>query len=192
MDYLLTDDELLGNYYDKASPLDKDTLIEGLREVAKAEIDYAKPLIKKDERERIINIIENGGYRIPPDVWQAIQRGDEMSKDLLPPREEIIKSIIKKFPFGVKTRDIDFEAIELTNKDQLDKVKQELCANCDTPLLREGELYQKLEQARKDERERIIREVEQLWRPQHHNLCYGSKPHPDCIRCKWQALKGEK
>ena len=108
---LLTDDELLGNYYDKASPLDKDTLIEGLREVA---------------------------------------------------------------------------------KDQLDKVKQELCANCDTPLLREGELYQKLEQARKDERERIIREVEQLWRPQHHNLCYGSKPHPDCIRCKWQALKGEK
>ena len=71
---------------------------------------------------------------------------------LLLTREEIIKAITKKFPFGIKTRNIDFEAIELANKAQLAKVKQELCANCDIPLLREGELYQKLEQAVKRER----------------------------------------
>ena len=36
--------------------------------------------------------------------------------------------------------------------------------------------------------EKVVREVEQLWRPRHQNLCYGIiDPHPDCICCKWLA-----
>jgi len=32
----------------------------------------------------------------------------------------------------------------------------------------------------------VVNEVKQLWKPMHHNLCYGViDPHPDCILCKW-------
>lgn len=34
----------------------------------------------------------------------------------------------------------------------------------------------------------VVGEVNHLWKPSHHNLCYGViDPHPDCICCKWQA-----
>ena len=43
---VMDDDELLGSYYDKASPLDGTTTIEGLREVA---LDQAKETFKAGE-----------------------------------------------------------------------------------------------------------------------------------------------
>ena len=38
--------------------------------------------------------------------------------------------------------------------------------------------------------EEIFGGVDELWKPKHHNLCYGIiDPHPECICCKYQALK---
>ncbi len=37
------------------------------------------------------------------------------------------------------------------------------CANCDTPLLREGELYQKIEEAKREVKERIANELNGLY-----------------------------
>lgn len=50
--------------------------------------------------------------------------------------EEVISKVLKAYEGYVK--------------------KVELCGNCDTPLLREGEIYQKLEEAKRREGERIL------------------------------------
>ena len=75
--------------------------------------------------------------------------------------------------------------IEETAKAQLAKARKELCGNCDTPLLREGELYQKLELAKRQERERILKLLPEITKRNSFNkTCY------DCVeRIKEQALK---
>ena len=41
-------------------------------------------------------------------------------------------------------------------------------------------------------RNEVVSKVRELWKPQHHNLCYGViDPHPDCICCRWQAQQKE-
>ncbi len=76
-------------------------------------------------------------------------------------------------------------------------IRKEVCANCDTPLLREGELYQKLDEAKREERERILliiqdwdkwvneEDGEEKWRAK-----YGCDT-TELVKVIEQALKGE-
>ena len=50
--------------------------------------------------------------------------------------------------------------------------EQSKCGHCDTPLLREGELYEKLEQARQDTAREIFEEIE---RNKPHQLWYAAE-----------------
>jgi len=46
--------------------------------------------------------------------------------------------------------------------------------------------------ADKQEVRELFEKIERLWKPQHYKSCYGViVPHPNCICCKWQALKRE-
>ena len=53
------------------------------------------------------------------------------------------------------------------------------------------ELHQYLKEQAEITARQIISEVDNLWKPTHHNLCYGIdiEPHLECICCKWLQLK---
>ena len=55
-----------------------------------------------------------------------------------------------------------------------------------------NEICHLIHQLRQETAREIFNKIKQLWKPQHHNLCYGViKPHPDCVCCKLQSLKGD-
>ncbi len=76
------------------------------------------------------------------------------------------------------------EECRIMRETQLAKVKQELCANCDTPLLREGEL----EQAKHEEKKRIHQSLLLEWQKYAKKMWNldNSQTLPPWVR---QALK---
>ena len=106
---------------------------------------------------------------------------------------EVFKRLKGALAQSRKGEDIDLpeEWFELFSSIQNDGITN-VCANCDTPLLREGELYQKLEEAKKQERERITGFIE--------GKCAGTESfflapkgyfRFDIKHTDWRTLKGD-
>jgi len=84
-----------------------------------------------------------------PDRMNNLDKADQIL-DLWPDVEQDNPIVDIRPETGKRYKIVDVEEIRK-------QIKRELCDNCDSPLIREGELYQKLEEAKHKERERIMK-----------------------------------
>lgn len=117
----------------------------------------AKHRLDRPDREKIARIITGEPSKVNEkddplhemDVMNNLDKADQIL-DLWPDVEQDTPIVDIRPETGKRYKVVDVEEIRK-------QIKRELCDNCDSPLIREGELYQKLEEAKHKERERIMK-----------------------------------